>query len=231
VAEPAVGLHATHDPELIAGHAAGDLAPADQARAEGLVRACAACAALASDLAGIGAATAALRSVPPARPRDFRISAADAARLRRGSGLRRWLRPLASPRFGFAGPLGAGATAIALVGLLVGSLSGALGGAAGGAAFGNLATDSREAGPAETYAVPVAGPGGSLLIVASAAASAKAEPTGVAGQPTSTPTPEAPTPGAGGSVAAASLVLLVVGLGLLAGRGLARRLVGPAREP
>jgi hypothetical protein len=231
VAELGDGRHSTHDPLLIAAHAAGDLSPGDRARAEGLIDGCPHCGALAVDLGSIAAATAGLRRAQPARPRDFRISAADAARLRRGGGLRRWLRPLTGRRFDFARPLGSIATAIALVGLLAGSLTGILGGSTGGAAYESLATDSREVGSGPAAPAPAAGPAGSALILASAAASPGDVATRTAGETGPVPGPKGRAPRADGSIVAASLVLLAIGLGLLGGRTLARRLVGPAREP
>ena len=111
--------HDAHDLELIAGLAAGDLAGSDATRAEALLASCADCALLASDLAMLGAA---LRSVGSAfdrgsvpAPRDFRLTAADAARLNRGGGYgsglmatsRSWMRGagIALATFGLVGVL------------------------------------------------------------------------------------------------------------------------------
>ena len=82
--------HARHDRHLVAALAADDLEPIVRTEAETLVATCRDCAELFADLKVIAAATAALPDVP--RTRDFRITAADAARLRprgwRGAGRR-----------------------------------------------------------------------------------------------------------------------------------------------
>lgn len=121
--------HDTHDLELIAGLAAGDLEGPEVARAEALRASCGDCALLASDLQALGAA---VRSVGSAfegsaldssasdsgsvpAPRDFRLTVADAARLRRGGGYgsglmatsRSWMRGagIALATFGLVGVL------------------------------------------------------------------------------------------------------------------------------
>ena len=81
--------HDAHDLELIAGLAAGDLMGSDAVRAGRLAASCAHCAEIAGDLRLIAAATRILPSAfdpgtAPA-PRDFRLTAADAARLGRRS--------------------------------------------------------------------------------------------------------------------------------------------------
>lgn len=76
----AVDRHADHDPLLVAGLLDGDTSPAERTAAEALVRECPECAALHADLLALSSAT---RALPvPARPRDFTLTAADAARLR-----------------------------------------------------------------------------------------------------------------------------------------------------
>lgn len=84
--------HAGHDELLVARLYGGDLDAAERDRAQDLLAECPDCAALFADLGAIARATAALPV--PARPRDFTLTAADAARL--GAGRRRWpgfLRP------------------------------------------------------------------------------------------------------------------------------------------
>lgn len=108
--------HAAHDPLLIAAHAAGDATGADLDHAAALVASCAECARLHRDLRALAAA---LGSVPaPARPRDFRLTAADAAVLRRPAGWRRILAPLSGARSS-AGALSASLAALGLAGLLL----------------------------------------------------------------------------------------------------------------
>jgi hypothetical protein len=76
VADP----HATHDPEVVASLLDRDLLPAERARAARQVAGCADCAALHQGLLDLSVAT---RTLPvPARTRDFRLTEADAARLR-----------------------------------------------------------------------------------------------------------------------------------------------------
>lgn len=112
--------HTTHDALLIASYKAGDGPPADRALAELRIRECADCRALHDDLAAIGGALAALPRVATA-PRDFRLSAEQAARLRGGPWWRRVARTLVAPR-GLGRPLATAFTTLGLVGLLIGSL-------------------------------------------------------------------------------------------------------------
>jgi hypothetical protein len=122
--------HDTHDALLVAAFAAGDATGRDQVTASTLVATCPDCAALHRDLRAIAAALPELPA--PARPRDFRITAQQAASLR-PAGWRGLLATLAGPRFSFAMPLGSGLAALGLVGILVGSLAGVPLGAGGAA--------------------------------------------------------------------------------------------------
>jgi hypothetical protein len=143
--------HDSHDLLLIAAYAADDAGPADRERAVALIEACAHCADLASDIRSIVAATAALP--PLARARDFRLTNADAARLR-PAGWRRAIRALAGPRLAFTRPLAAGLTTLGLVGVIVtsvpiGMFSAATGGApTSGGPAAELAPASAAAGQA-----------------------------------------------------------------------------------
>jgi hypothetical protein len=110
--------HDRHDPLLVAALAAGDLAGTDRDHATTLIQTCAECATLHDDLIAIARATA---SVPPpivTRPRDFRLTPEQAARLR-PSGWRRAVGAFASPRLAFTRPLAIGLTTIGLAGLLL----------------------------------------------------------------------------------------------------------------
>jgi hypothetical protein len=122
--------HDRHDPLLVAALAAGDLAATDRVHATELIRTCTDCATLHDDLVAIARATA---TVPPpitTRPRDFRLSPEQAARLR-PSGWRRLVGAFAGPRLAFTRPLGIGLTTIGLAGLLLSNVSlGFLGGSA-----------------------------------------------------------------------------------------------------
>src|SRR5690242_847221 len=88
--------HDGHDRLLVAALAAGDLTGGERDHALELIRTCAPCAELHEDLVAIARATAV---VPPtiARPRDFQLTPADAARLR-PAGWRRVLGALAGAR-------------------------------------------------------------------------------------------------------------------------------------
>ena len=204
-----------------------------------LVPGCSECDALAPDLAAISSSLASLRRGTQAGHRDFRLTPDDAARLRRGRGLRAWLRPLAGAGFAFARPLGSALTVVALVGLVASSLPGGLVFLDGNPAAGVATDHGREQARNSPPAAPVPS---AAAAFEGASASPKAEPSGdaflspltVTTAPSSAPT--AFGTGGGGfatpsGIFLASLVLLPIGLLLVFGRGLARRLVGAAREP
>jgi hypothetical protein len=185
--DPLTNPHDRHDLLLIAAHASGDLAGRDLAQADELVASCPDCALLYGDLRAIVSATAALPTVE--RPRDFRLTPADAARLR-PAGWRRavgWLRgDSAARRGGALRPLAIGLTTLGLVGLVFSAtpLADGLGGSsasvpqaldesAGGGrtAITGAANDAgQSAEPA--VQLPVAGGAGVDSSAASAAASA-----------------------------------------------------------
>ncbi|HEX5824725.1 MAG TPA: hypothetical protein VFY18_09740 [Candidatus Limnocylindrales bacterium] len=127
--------HDRHDALLVAALAAGDLSAVERDRATVLIETCPDCATLHDDLLAIARATA---TVPPPiaiRPRDFRLSREQAARLR-PSGWRRVLGAFGSPGLAFTKPLGIGLTTIGLAGLLLGNVSfGGFGGFGGAAAM------------------------------------------------------------------------------------------------
>jgi hypothetical protein len=112
VADPRSGStdHAGHDLLLVAEAAdRGNVLPA------GLID-CPDCRALHNDLRALAAATP--ESALPARPRDLRLSAADAARLRRPA-WRRWLADIGTSRDAVTRPLAYGLTTLGLAGLLI----------------------------------------------------------------------------------------------------------------
>jgi len=137
----AIARHALHDEELVAADAAGDIEDAaEQERARTMVERCAMCRDIHRDVALIRAATrasgsAAQRAATVSAPRDFRLTAEDAARLRPGSPIARvarrlgWRDRLDLGIAAFGRPLGAAMATFGVVGLLVGSL--ALGGGPG----------------------------------------------------------------------------------------------------
>lgn len=72
--------HRDHDPVLVASLLDGDLGDAERSTAVARIDSCSDCAALYADLRALAMATRARPA--PARQRDFRLTAADAARLR-----------------------------------------------------------------------------------------------------------------------------------------------------
>jgi len=124
--------HTLHDRSLIAGLAAGDLSDPDRNRANELLASCDDCTQLQADLLAIALATRQLPA-PIAPARDFRLTDAQAAGLRRGSWLRAALRPFGASRSAVR-PVAAAFTSLGVAGLLVATLLPALlGQAAGGA--------------------------------------------------------------------------------------------------
>lgn len=146
--QPTSSAHAAHDLVLIAALAAraSDPSEVEHARARELVTACTTCADVLADLVLLQ--TALPTTATPARPRDFTLTPADAARLRAG-GWRRILGFFGSARDGFTRPLAATLTTLGLAGLLVASLPGMYG--AGGAAtvLSTVGAPIEQAAPAE----------------------------------------------------------------------------------
>ncbi len=111
--------HAQHDRWLIVRATThdDDLSDAETATAKALLGGCSDCATLASDITTIAYATAA--SVVPARPRDFRLTPAQAERAG-GGFLDRLGRWLSTPRGTVVRPLAAASLAIGIVLVAVG---------------------------------------------------------------------------------------------------------------
>lgn len=210
---------ADHDESLIAGLAAGDLDQREAAEARALAAACPACARLEADISSIMAATTALQA--PKRSRDFRLTEADAARLR-PTGWRRILEPFARPRLAFTRPLAGGLVTLGIAGLILASIptgaapageAATAGDAAGAAApalssqasqqfapasaYGNLAEPS-QAGPVQPQPAasdnrPAAGSVASAAAGSVASAAAGVPPAGAAGSTKSTTSPSGST--------------------------------------
>jgi hypothetical protein len=257
-------FHDAHDLELIARAAAGDLAAAEATAAHRLLAACERCAELAADLRAIAAATrrlpsaADVSSVPSASssslalaPRDFRLTEADAARLRR----RGWLGidRLAEVLGGRSRGLGGALAAFGLVGLLVAAGMPSLLGGAGGAATALapageslVQKDVSSAAPAPVEAATAAPAGAAPIPSDTYLISATPDPAaGAAAGGTTSPGADTTNQDASGTpersrdggteaasgwaavvLALVSAVMLVVGLNLLlAGR--TRRRAGP----
>lgn len=129
----AAARHALHDEEIVAAYAVDGDAADDAARARTFIERCVTCQELHADMVAIGsvfkeAGTAeAVGAVRPA-PRDYRLSASDAVRLRGGNVLQRGAARLVDGIAAFGRPVGASLAAMGVVGLLVGSMSlGAIG--------------------------------------------------------------------------------------------------------
>jgi hypothetical protein len=201
--------HDRHDPLLVAALAAGDLAATDRDHATELIRSCAECATLHDDLVAIARATA---TVPPpiiARPRDFRLSWEQAARMR-PSGWRRLVGAFGRPQLAFVKPLGIGLTTIGLAGLLLGNVSvGSLGSSAASAPNPAAAPApygaTSESGPTDQRALgDGAGSGSSSGSEVHPAASGRYA-QGVGLSPAATSVPAAASAPAAASVPAASV--------------------------
>jgi anti-sigma factor RsiW len=113
--------HAAHDLTIVAALATrdGDLdrSTADAAREQ--LASCTACADVLADLAALQ--TALPITSTPARPRDYRLTEADALRLHR-TGWRRFLGFFGSARDGVSRPLAIGLTTLGLAGLMIATL-------------------------------------------------------------------------------------------------------------
>lgn len=213
----AVARHALHDEELVAAFAAGDVDdPADVERARSFVDRCAMCRELHDDLRQIRSAvqasgTAAQRAASIAAPRDFRLTAEDAARLRPGSPVGRvgarlgWRGRLRLGVATFGRPLGTGLATLGVAGLLIASLtlSGSqfalMSGAGASASSAPPGVDETVAAPEQSERSRTSAPG-----------SATKDSGGDV-------VPSTPTggPGAGALLLGGSLALLVAGIALL----------------
>jgi hypothetical protein len=226
----AIARHALHDEELIAAFAAGDVDdPADAARAQSFLERCQTCRDLHRDLQALAEAirssgSAAQRSATLTTPRDFRLTAQDAARLRPASPAARiavrlgWRSRVSLAIATFGRPVGAAMATLGVVGVLIGSLT--MGG------------------------VPLASVGGAAAPPATAAGLDQGGPlpeaTGSRGsyRPFETLTGGAAGPGAPTSIGSApagpvllfggSIFLVVIGIGLILA---ARRDVGSIPTP
>jgi hypothetical protein len=177
--------HARHDLLLVAALAAGDLSGTDRDHATALIETCSECLGLHDDLIVIARATAAAPPPITTRPRDFRLTPEQAARLR-PAGWRRVLGAFAGPRLAFTRPLGIGLTTIGLAGLLITNIPLGLGGSAASVgsatvpASRNAANDvtgeGASSGDGTTSLGPAAAPAASAPAASSAAGALAASP-------------------------------------------------------
>lgn len=163
---PVAAAHPEHDLLSIAALAdrqGTDLAAPERRRAEALVADCTECADLYRDLKDLDEVLP--TTSVPSRPRDFRLTAADARRLR-PAGWRRWWRSIGSSRDTLTRPLALGLTTLGLVGLLLGSVPSFLSGSSG------VSGSASGAAPADLTAGPEQRSADQAVPAASAAASA-----------------------------------------------------------
>jgi len=111
--------HRRHDRLLVARFAVGDAGFGQDHEASELVRRCNECAALAAEISAISRSVGKLPAAP--RPRDFRLTAEQAAQLR-GSRLDRWLRTITGSGWATVRPVAAVALSIGMVMSVVGVL-------------------------------------------------------------------------------------------------------------
>jgi anti-sigma factor RsiW len=141
--------HASHDELLIARLYGGDVDEDERARALELMADCEECAALFADLGAIAAATEAMPVSP--RPRDFRLTERDAARLHRGR--RVWSGVFG---LGLRRSLGGSLAALGLAGVLLTGAASFLGASGSGAA--SLMSDQGRIANGADQAASTAGP-------------------------------------------------------------------------
>ncbi|HET9520590.1 MAG TPA: hypothetical protein VFO73_06075 [Candidatus Limnocylindrales bacterium] len=229
--------HVQHDPLLVVALAAGDLAGADRNLAAAQLADCAECSTLHDDLLAVARATAALPAAR--RSRDFRLTPADAARLR-PLGWRRFIAAFAGPRLAFTRQLGVGLTTLGLAGLLFTALPG-FSLSMGGAAAAPSAAVVQELQTDQSFAAPSAADAhgqGSGAGLASQPAAAQASPGADEGPndgdttgrtsasapelgETLVGTDESPSPS---PLLIGSVVALGIGLALLLARSIGRRM-------
>jgi hypothetical protein len=154
--------HAAHDPTWMAALATRnpDLSPSERTRAETALESCGACADLFADLVAVSAAIPS--AAIPARPRDFTLTATDAARLQR-RGFARLFKGIGSARDRVTFPLAMGLTTMGIAGLLLATIPSAFsaaGGATSLAPVGDAAQmpAAASAAPAASAAAPAPAP-------------------------------------------------------------------------
>jgi hypothetical protein len=240
--------HAAHDLTIVAALAARpsdfDERAATVARQQ--VASCTSCADLLADLRTLQTTLPA--TATPARPRDFRLTEDDAARLHH-TGWRRFLGFFGSPRDGFSRPLAIGFTTLGLAGLLVATvpsmmLSGGAAGAVPNEVLSTVGNAVQQAAPAPAASAAPSTAEGFASERTSAAAAASEEAAG-AGEPGDTgvftgANPDEVTPDVTGDAGLLAIrddvsglsvlfvvagVLLIAGLGLFGLRWSARRLL------
>jgi len=186
--------HPAHDTVLVASLIDHSLPASDRNAAQHMVDTCRFCAELHSDLLALRNATRALPTPP--RPRDYRLTAADAERLR-PAGIRRWIVAFGSPRDAITRPLAIGLTTLGIVGLLVsGAPALSIGSSSSSASGDRTAAGAPQPAASQpaldaTVSAPAAGAGAAEAtgapVAAAAASAAPAAPNVVAPAPATAP--------------------------------------------
>jgi hypothetical protein len=229
--------HDRHEVELVAAHAAGEATGAELDRAQELIDTCDRCLELARDLRALALGLQALpnaAAVAAAQraPRDFRITAEQAERLRPAAPAARWATRLSRAVASFGRPMGASLATLGVVGILVGTL--ALGGGSPASMAIEMASQAPGAGGGDAAfggnpQAPAPAPSKDVNVTALGPAATDARQagggkTGGSSQDDAAGI-ERDSSGASAWLFGGSVVLLIVGLGLLvvATRGRARR--------
>jgi hypothetical protein len=229
----AAARHALHDEEAVAAFAVDGDAAEDADRARALIERCVTCRDLHADIVAIGTtiravgsaeATGAARSAP----RDFRLSASQAVRLRGGNVFQRAAARVVDGVASFGRPVGATMATLGLVGLLVGTVGLA---PLGGAASMPIEAAGATAAPAAGGTVDLSGGNGSLSSPPGdrTAAGPLSSAGGSGGKSPATRDEGRPGPAPLALLFAGSIALLVVGVALLVA-GSRRRRGAPARR-
>ena len=146
--------HQDHDLVLVAALVAGDTEGRDHTRATELVTSCPECARVRDDLVTLAALLPTLPA--PARTRDYRLTAEQAAALR-PTGWRRLLGAFGGSGFRFATPVGTAMATLGIAGLLSPAVPSSLPAGTTGegvSAGGAPAATERRRQPAEPRPVP-----------------------------------------------------------------------------
>ena len=175
--------HQDHDLVLVAALVAGDTEGRDHTRATELVTSCPECARVRDDLVTLAALLPTLPA--PARTRDYRLTAEQAAALR-PTGWRRLLGAFGGSGFRFATPVGTAMATLGIAGLLLSAVPSSLpagttgDGTSGSAPLQSVTQDASapaaSAGPAAIGPAPQGEVPATSEPIASAAASASAAP-------------------------------------------------------
>ncbi|MES2208743.1 MAG: hypothetical protein V4515_00935 [Chloroflexota bacterium] len=199
--------HASHDLELVAAVVAGDAVGTEAERGAALIRSCAECEAIATDLRALRVATRGLGSAfdgshGPA-PRDFRLAPADAERIGRRRGIG-FMNP--GRARSWASRLGTGLVAVGLAALVLSAAPLNLLGGAGGAAFGTK-VEQQDATTAPLGPGQAGAPSSNLSVLATGTPERAVDSNAPAGERDGAGSPTLVTIGGAGLVLGIALLL------------------------